>query len=222
MNLTRSTTLPHRAAVLLGLALIVLVSACSSSKHQDASSTSSSTALPAPAITTTASVSSSSTVTTKAAPKPPSTPIAITTLADGTSPDGSGCSPGAVTLPDGTWFGVIKTVDAKAGTVGIDLACWFAGDAANAAAIADDPGAEVLVPNDYYVRNQVPTVHTTHATSDVAVVPLEESAGGPSGLNGPTQSGLAAATGILKSASQLVWLKVTDGWVTVVQAQFTP
>ena len=222
MTLTDSTTLPRRAAVLLGLALIVLASACSSSSHQTASSTSSSTALPAAAVTTTASVSSSSTVATKAAPKPPSTPIAITTLADGTSPDGSGCSPGATTLPDGIWFGVLKTVDTKAGTVGIDLACWFAGDAANAAAVTDDPGAEVPVPNDYYVRNQVPTVYTTHATPDVAVVPLEASAGGPSGLNGPTQTGVAAATGILNSPSQLVWLKVTDGWVTVVQAQFTP
>ena len=57
---------------------------------------------------------------------------------------------------------------------------------------------------------------------DAAVVPLEASAGGPSGLNGPTQSGVAAATGILNSSSQLVWPKVTDGWVTVVQAQFTP
>jgi hypothetical protein len=77
------------------------------------------------------------------------------------------------------------------------------------------------VANDCYVRNQVPTVDTTHATPDVAVVRLEELAGGASGLNGPTQTGVAAATPILNAPSPLVWVKVTDGWVTVVQAQFT-
>jgi hypothetical protein len=224
----RSRAAVRVASLALGLALVVVAGACSSSKKAESGATSVAPATSvatattaAPATTDTSSKPTTS--TTKPAPKPPTTPITIKTSTDGTSPDGSGCSPSSATLPDGTWFGVLKSVDPQAGTIGIDLACWFTGAAANAAATADDPAAEVPVPNDYYIRNQVPTVYTTHAVPDLAVVPLEETPGGPTGGNGPTQTGVAAASTILNSQTpKLVWVQVTDGWVTVVQAQFTP
>ena len=156
-------------------------------------------------------------------PVPPATPIKIPVATDGTSADGSGCAPGsATTLPDGLWFGVLTAVDTEAGTVGLDLACWFTGDAANAAAAADGQ-TEIPVPDDYYIRNQVHTIYTTRVVPEVAVVPLDVTQGGPTGANGQTQTGIGAALTILESSpSELVWLQVTDGWVTVVQSQFTP
>lgn len=222
MSPSHSTALARLAATLVGLTLILATSACSSGHRSDAGGTSPTTAAD-PGSTSPSSSVGASTTATAPPPKPPATPITIKSSTDGTSPDGSGCSPSSTTaLPDGTWFAVLKSVDPAGGTIGIDLACWFSGDAANAAAVADDPGAEVPVPNDYYVRNNATTVRTIHAVPDVAVVPLAETPGGPTGLNGPTQTGVAAASGILAAPTQLVWVQVTDSWVTVVQAQFTP
>jgi hypothetical protein len=63
-------------------------------------------------------------------------------------PSGAGCTPGErSTLPDGWWAGEVTAVDGSA--MDLDLVCFFAGDAAIAAATED--GAEVT--NDYYVRN---------------------------------------------------------------------
>lgn len=156
-------------------------------------------------------------------PVPPATPIKIPVATDGTSADGSGCAPGSATaLPDGVWFGILTAVDTEAGTVGLDLACWFTGAAANAAAAADGQ-TEIPVPDDYYIRNQVHTIYTTRAVPKVAVVPLDVTQGGPTGASGQTQTGIGAALAILESSpSKLVWVQVTDGWVTVVQSQFTP
>jgi len=39
-------------------------------------------------------------------------------------------------LPDGRWFGTLKTVESDAGTLGLDLACCYGGGAANHAARA--------------------------------------------------------------------------------------
>jgi len=223
MNPSRSTTLARLAATLVGLTLIVAASACSSGHRSDAGGTSPTTAA-APAGSTSPTSSAGASTTTAPPPKPPATPITIASSTDGTSPDGSGCSPSATaTLPDGTWFALLQSIDTTKGTIDIDLACWFTGDAANAASTADNPGNEVPVPNDYYVRNNATTVRTLRVVPDVAVVPLAELPGGPTGVNGPTQTGLAAAATIrTDDPNGKVWVRVTDGWVTVIQAQFTP
>ena len=209
--------------------------ACSSSKPSAAPATTAPATI-APATTTTgaptrttmpttSTTGGAAPATTRPAPAShPATPITIATSTDGVSPDGSGCSPASgTTLPDGTWFGILTAVDPAAGTIGLDLACWYTGAAADAAATADHPGTVTPVPNDYYIRNQVPTVYTIPAAPTMAVVPLDITSGGPTGGLAPAQTGVAAAAGIASSATpRRVWVVVQDGWATVVQAQFTP
>ena len=135
------------------------------------------------------------------------------------SPDGSGCSPPSSTsLPDGIWFGTLKAVDTSAGTVGLDLACWFGGDAANKAAAADG-SSEIPVPNDYYIRDKVHTIYTLHASPKVKVLELKNLPD----WGAPT-TGIAGAAKLLGDFPDraLVWVQVTDGWVVVVQQQYVP
>jgi hypothetical protein len=157
--------------------------------------------------------------TTSAQPIPPSTPISIPTSADGTSPDGSGCTPPeGNTLPDGIWFGVLKSVTPATNAIGLDLACWYSGAAAQAAS-----GSSAPVDNDYYVRNQNPKIYTLPTVTQVAVVPLATANGGFSGGSAPATTGVASAQAILNTQTpHYVWVEITQGLVTVIQAQFTP
>ena len=67
----------------------------------------------------------------------------------GTGPDGSGCTPGdGDVLPDGRWFGFPSAREAD--SFSFDLACWFTGD--DAAAAATEDGAESPPPNDGSIR----------------------------------------------------------------------
>ncbi|RMH86193.1 MAG: hypothetical protein D6683_00900, partial [Actinomyces sp.] len=70
--------------------------------------------------------------------------------------EGSGCTPGTDTLPDGEWFGYVT--DTAPDAVTFDLACWFTGDAAALAAAED--GEESPPPNDYYIRNRSSRLRT--------------------------------------------------------------
>ena len=101
------------------------------------------------------SVSSAATPTTAAQPTPPSVPISIPASTDGTSPDGSGCTPPVGDkLPDGIWFGVLKSVDPRRAPSGWT---WPAGSRATAAQAA--AGSATPVDNDYYVRNENPKIY---------------------------------------------------------------
>ncbi len=188
------------------LTLTLVGAACSSSSKS--------------ASTPDTTASGSATPTTAAQPTPPSVPISIPASTDSTSPDGSGCTPPAGDkLPDGIWFGVLKSVDASTGTIGLDLACWFSGTAAQAAS-----GSSTPVDNDYYVRNENPKIYALPTATKVAVVPLAtDSSGGFSGGPGAATTGVASAQTILNSQTpRYVWVEITDGLVTVIQAQFTP
>ncbi len=160
------------------------------------------------------------TTTTTLGPPPPAGSIPFVELQpqppDSTSPSGSGCTPQASTLPDGQWFGQLRSIDTVAGTLGFDLECFFVGDAANAAAAADG-GTEIPVPDDVYIRNESPTVRTEHAVSGVAVGVL--GAGGSATVFEPTAHGLPSA-GVL--IDRPVWLDVQSGWVIAIQQQFFP
>ncbi len=208
----RSRRLPAHGfvAIVVVLALAGVASACSSNGSKSGST--STTGAP---TTTVAGAS-----TTAAPPIPPTTPISIPKSSDGTSPDGSGCTPPSeAKLPDGIWFGVLKSVAPATNTVGLDLACWYTGSAAQAAAGSPSP-----VPNDYYVKNQSSNVYQIQAVTNVAVVPLATAANGEfTGSLGPTKTGVAAAQTILDSQTpKYVWIEITRGVATVIQAQFTP
>jgi hypothetical protein len=189
------------------IALLLTATACSSSTNSSFDTT------------TTTAASSTTARPTTTYPAPPAVPITIPVSTDGTSPDGSGCEPPPGTgLPDGLWFGVLSSIDATHNMIGLDLACWFSGKAAQTAA-----GSSTPVPNDYYVRNVNPTVYQLPTSPHVAVLSLAGSSGGATGEFNPTTTGVVSANAILTDASKhYVWVQITHGYVVVIQEQFTP
>lgn len=133
---------------------------------------------------------------------------------------GSGCSPGEGPLPDGIWFGMARAGDAT--TVQFDLACFFVGEAANAAA-AEDGVDEIPVPNDYYIRNENPTTRMAPVGAEAVVHSLGASI--DDGYERISWSEwLTAREGFMTCPgdSCLVWLFVNGGAVTEVVEQYTP
>lgn len=204
-----------RVVVASAVVLTLGVAGCSSDQKKKRRSTSTTT--PTTAVTTT---TTATTVTTM--PAVPPTPIAIPASTDGTSPDGSGCSPPAgVALPDGIWFGQLESVDTAAGTIGLDLACFFVGPAANVAASADGE-TEIPVPNDYYIRNKVAKIYTLKAAPNVAVLKLPMGGGSPEPVLAGTGPSAAAAMLAEFSDYWIGWVQVSGGWVVVIQQQYVP
>lgn len=130
--------------------------------------------------------------------------------------EGSGCTPGDGALPDGSWFGYVEAT--SAGSVEFDLACWFSGDAANAAAL-EDGETEVPVPNDYYVRNQNRALRSVPVADGAKVVWLEDP--DPSR---PTTSDYPTWRAVRDGRTYLpgVWLTVAGGEVTEISEQYVP
>ncbi len=209
MTCPRSRRGPIRTgcALAAGVVLAVAAGACgSSSSHATSGGTIASTVVAGPS--------------TSAPPLPPKTPISIPVATDSVSPDGSGCDPGTGdSLPNGIWYGILKSVDPATSSIGLDLACWYSGKSAQAITGSSGP-----VDDDIYVRNQNPKIYTVGVVTDVAVVPLATSpTGDPTGQLAPATSGLASAQAILSASSDHgVWLMITDGVATVIQAQFRP
>jgi hypothetical protein len=71
-----------------------------------------------------------------------------------------GCTGGPApdTLPDGEYFGFVKSMDTASQTMSFDLACFYTGEEANQQAAAR--GDEVPVPNDVYIVNDNTKVRT--------------------------------------------------------------
>ena len=210
-------------AVAGSIALAAAAVACSDGDDPTPATTTTTVAATSSTGGTTTPPSSGSTSSSTTPPGPPPTaptmPLTIPAGTDGVSPDGSGCSPSsATTLPDGTWFGVASS---DGTTVSLDLACFFSGDAANAAALADDPAAEVPVPNDYYIRNQVPTLYALPLADAVATLVL--SSPGSTDFQ-PQADGPAEAAAAIGAATPpvRVWVVVDAGQVTAIQQLFLP
>ncbi len=153
-------------------------------------------------------------------------PPATTTTADLAS--GSGCTPTSVDgLPDGRWFGFVTDLDETdtgpdegppPDVLTFDLACWFDGEAATAAAAED--GAESPPPNDYHTRNDNPLVRQLPLESDVEVRWLAD-IGDPSSMGSidladwrTRRSGVADRP--------WVWIEITDGLVVMIEEQYVP
>lgn len=164
--------------------------------------------------TTTLPDTSTSTDTTRA-DSTTTEPTTEPTTDAGPVPDGSGCTPGSEGLPDGRWFGDVE--EARSGEISFDLACWFTGDEATAAAAED--GEESPPPNDYYVRNENPAVRDLTVADGTTVTYY------PSGDPTDTQelSYDDWRTGREARAYQLgVWIEVSGGSVTSIEEQWVP
>lgn len=130
---------------------------------------------------------------------------------------GSGCKPGTQEgLPDGEWYGYIRDVNST--EIDFDLACWFSGDAAVAAASED--GAESPPPNDYYVRNENETVRSL-AVAGSAEVEYLTNLGDP---NTQTRVGYEDwyVEWELGDFVPGYWLTIEDGQVTEIVQQYVP
>ena len=207
----RVTTRVRLAAGVLGAALLVSCNAVAETPEPSLLTTS--TSLPVASTSTTVTApTTTQPVTTSTTP--PSTAPPSTAPADGAS--GSGCTPGdAVSLPEGEWFGFVESTSANG--IEFDLACWFSGQAAVDAAAED--GEESPPPNDYYVRNDNPTIRSlgVFAETEVTWYPT----GDP---NSETVVTFEEWTeGVVGRGFMFgVWLAVIDGEVFEIREQWVP
>ncbi len=131
---------------------------------------------------------------------------------------GAGCTPASTeTLPAGRWYGFIA--DANADELSFDLACWFTGTAAEAA--ASENGAESPPPNDYYVRNDSDRLRTHVVDSATQVRWLPEPG------NPESAEVVAYATWLEQGPERLdnagYWIMVEDdSHVIGIEEQFVP
>jgi len=152
--------------------------------------------------------------TTTTVPTPPRLPLDIAW--SDTGPSGSGCTPGGPVLPDGTWLGILKIVDAPGGTISIDLICYYTNAAARAAGI--EPPDFPL--NDSIV-NQSAQLFVIPTWSNVQVIPLDVDTYGPTGMLAPTRTGVAAANDVFATGNgDVVWVRIVGGRAIVIQQMF--
>lgn len=135
------------------------------------------------------------------------------TAADGAQ--GSGCTPTSeTTLPDGRWFGLVTSTTES--SIEFDLACWFTGDAAIAAA---ESAGEEPPPNDYFVRNnneltrELPVAQDAEVTFYLSGDPTSEVQG-----DVPAWRGILNDRGIPFG----IWVQTSGGEVTSVEEQWVP
>lgn len=197
--------------------LVVSLVACSSGPTATASAEGPSPGTPAASTPT-------PTLTSTPASTPPPAP-AVTTPAshvwvfgdewDYTGADGaqgSGCSPGSATLPDGVWFG--RAHSWSTASISLDLACWYSG--ATAESVAAARGDEVN--NDYYLVNDTATLRSVPVDGDVPA----KKAGWEDGVF--TLSAVMADPGgsLPTNHPYPVWIYVNGGVATAVAMQYIP
>lgn len=198
------------------LTALIVLAACSGGGSED---TTTSTTTPADTTTST----SRPTTTTNPPPTTTTTEAATTTLptastttaVDVLAPEGSGCTPGAGALPDGLWYGQVADFDADG--IAFDLACWFSGDAATAAAAED--GEESPPPNPYYVRNQNEQLRELEIEPDTPV--LWYLSGDPT----DSQEGSFREWIEFLGTQEFrlgIWLTISEGEVTEIEEMWVP
>jgi hypothetical protein len=184
------------------LALVTLLAACGddagSAKGPDSGSST--------------SPSSSSSTSVPRAVTSSTGPLSIVTIPIGAASAGA-------TLPDGTVFGYITTLQVNDTTVTgeFDLAELLTGDAAVAAAQADGQVAD----NDYYIRNNSKKLRAITVDPDAAVLDIDYQ----NDCCEPKPTDIATFVADRDAAHETrtaVYLTTTDGAVTRVAEQFFP
>jgi len=205
----------RRLVLVVGLA--VAAGACSGDDGGGGASPSSSTTA-APTTTTTA-------------PAPGEVPVVMEPAGEASLGSTSAPAEGVPeVLPDGVWFGYLADVDLGRRVLVFDLAQWFIGDDAEAAAREDGAVADdESVSNDYYVRN------TTTATPEVpfaegVAVTVARCPGSCGQFVGDVE-GLAASfdgggpfdlADAYRGAQSQYWLTVEGGAATSIDEQYVP
>ncbi|MDH5291808.1 MAG: hypothetical protein OEY41_17575 [Acidimicrobiia bacterium] len=139
----------------------------------------------------------------------PLKPIAI--------PDESACAPGPGPLPDGLYFGFMGGASADA--FEFDLACWFSGEPAIAAATAD--GEESPPPNDYYIRNTNETLRREPVASGSISVAWIPDFGNPA-TSDITYTQWLSERDFGQTYVPPVWITVKSGAVVDIVEQWLP
>jgi len=139
----------------------------------------------------------------------PLNPIAI--------PDESACAPGPGPLPDGLYFGFMG--GAATDAFEFDLACWFSGEPAIAAATAD--GEESPPPNDYYIRNANETLRREPVASGSISVAWIPDFGNPA-TRDITYTQWLSERDFGQTYTPPVWITVKNGAVVDIVEQWLP
>lgn len=201
---------------------LLLAVACSGgSDAADTTTTESTTTTTTEAATTTSTVTTTTTPTTAPTTTTSTTTAPTTTLLVTDLAEGSGCTPGDGPLPDGRWFGYVEATEA--GELKFDLACWFSGVGAEAAATA--AGDESPPPNDYFVTNDNDALRTVPVDPAVNVTYYEEFLTSGSIDNpdvGSYDDWVAYRSALPAEARLGVWLDVVDGVVVIISEQWVP
>jgi hypothetical protein len=124
---------------------------------------------------------------------------------------GSGCTPGAGKLPDGVWFGFVKTWSKS--QVAFDMACWWTGKEAEAQA-----AAKGIEAHDYFITNDNATTRLVTVAGDI---PAKKAAWDDGVF---TLSQVIADPGgtLPTSAPYPAWIYVNGGVVTELAVQYVP
>jgi len=173
------------------------------------------TATTPPGDTTTTVSGETTTTTTGATTTSTTPPTSTTAVGDPLAAEGSGCTPGTDTLPDGEWYGGVRGFDEQG--FSFDLACLYIGDAAAVAASED--GEESPPPNDYYVRNENDQVRMLSVDSDTPVTWY--TSGDP---NSDVTGTYAAWIEFLATQESYlgIWVTVEDGAVVEIAEWWVP
>ncbi|MGB5760454.1 MAG: hypothetical protein WBM50_26300 [Acidimicrobiales bacterium] len=107
---------------------------------------------------------------------------------------------------------------AEATQIEFDLACWFTGDAATAAATED--GEESPPPNDYYIRNENNLLRTLTINPATNVAWLPDPGDPESTETVAYDTWLANQTD--RPNRPGVWLDIEAGQVTAIEEQYVP
>lgn len=214
--------------LILTVLVALLAAACgddsAASTTATTTTTTAATTTMAPVTTTTDAATTTAVVTTTTAAVTTTTTTIVyavdsssffpDVLGSAGDPNGSGCVVNADILPNGVWFGYATSVSGA--TITFDLACFFTGDAAVAAATAD--AAEAF---DFYIRNQNPKTYSVpiDGGADVFIVdPVTIEETQISAASWPSGASFVPCPGEFCA----VWLYVNGGQATGLVEQYLP